>query len=253
MVFLKGKTMKQEVKEYFSGQGRVKLAPFLGGVVKVHKARWVGNVPSLELTTEIEIEEHFEGHTGTRSVDRRREKSRKIKFKCTMEDFATKNLAIAFQASVENVPKGNVAEVMSPDDLAVGDSWYLGKIKVSNVIVTDSSSSPKTLQAGLNYRVDERFGVVEPLDLSGFKLPLKAGFAHEESDILGLMLEKAEGYCLIFEGLNTAEDDAPVFVVIHKASLSPAQTLALINDNYGSFEVEGVALMHNGKMVTITK
>lgn len=245
--------MKQEVKEYFSGQGRLKLAPFFGGTVKKHKARWVGNVPSLELTTEVETEEHLESHTGTRSVDRQREKSRKIKFKFTMEDFATQNLAIAFQASVENVPKGNVAELVSPDDLAVGDGWYLGKIKVSNVVIIDSSSAPKTLQAGVNYRVDERFGLVEPLDLSGFKLPLKAGFAHEESDILGLMLEKAEGYCLIFEGLNTAESDAPVLVEIHKASLSSAQTLALIHDDLGSFELEGTALNHNGKMVTITK
>lgn len=242
-----------EKKEYFSGQGRVKFAPFLGGVVKTHKARWVGNVPELELTTEIETEDHMESHTGTRSVDRQREKSRKIKFKCKLEDFATANLAIAFQASVEHVPKGNVAELVSPDDLAVGDSWYLGKIKVSNVVVTDSSNSPKTLQVGVHYRVDERFGVVEPLDLSGMKLPLKAAFAHDEADILGLLLEKAEGYCMIFEGLNTAESDAPVLVEIHKASLSPAQTLALINDNLGAFEIEGVALNHNGKMVTITK
>ncbi|AUX61662.1 hypothetical protein JF634_11355 [Simonsiella muelleri] len=244
----------QEIKEYFSGQGRVKLAPYFGGVVKKHKARWIGNVPSLELETELETDEHLESHTGTRSADRVREKSRKVKFKMTLEDFASANLAIAFQASLTNVPKGNVADLTSADDLAVGDSWQLGKIKVSDVVLTDSTaSSPKTLQAGVNYRIDERFGMVDVLDLSGLKLPLKASFKHDSADVLGLMLEKAEGYYLVFEGLNTAESDKPVLVEIHKAAISPAKTLALINTDLASFDLEGTALMSDGNMVTVTK
>lgn len=244
---------KEMIKEYFSGQGEVELAPFLGGVVKPHKARWVGNVPSLELSTEVETDEHLESHTGTRSPDRVREKTRKITFKMTLEDYATLNLQMAFQASLTAVPKGKVTDLVSPEDLAVGDSWQLGKIKVSSVVLTDSSTSPKTLQAGVNYRIDEAFGIVEPLDLSGLKLPLKATFDHESANVLNLLMEKTDGYYLRFKGLNTENNNEPVLVEIHKAKLSPAKTWALINENLASFEIEGTALMHNGQMVTVTK
>lgn len=243
-----------EVKEYYSGQGKVSLAPFVGGVVKKHKRRWIGNVPNLEISTEVSTEEHKESHSGLRAVDRQRETERKVSFKCTMEDFASANLALAFQASMTTLPKGNVAELVSPEDLVKGDIWSLGKIKVSEVVITDSTTtSPKTLQAGVHYALNEQFGTVEILDVSGVKLPFKAAFNHESADVLGLMKERVDGYYLVFEGLNTAESNAPVLVEIHKAVISPAQTLALINDELASFELEGTALLHNGDWVTVTK
>lgn len=99
----------------------------------------------------------------------------------------------------------------------------------------------------------KHLGTVEVLDVSGLKLPFKAAFNYEAADVLGLMKERVDGYYLVFEGLNTAENNTPVLVEIHKAVISPAQTLSLINDDLASFELEGTALLHNGNWVTVTK
>ncbi|MDK4689698.1 hypothetical protein [Kingella negevensis] len=245
--------MAQLVKQYYSGQGMVYAAPFVGGTVQTHKARWIGNVPNLELAVEVEELSHKESHSGSRLKDFTLRKELAAKFKLTMEDFSTDNLAMAFAASVAVVPKGKVTDETSPTDLAVGDNWLLSKQKIAKLVIKDSTSSPVTLQVGMHYSVDETFGRVEIFDVSGLKLPLLATFEHEAADVLDLLVAKTDNYYLRFEGLNTADGNRPVLVEIFKASVPPAKMLSLINDELASFELEGDVLLYKGATVRVTK
>jgi len=79
--------MAELVKEYYSGQGMVYAAPYVGGVVQTEKMRWIGNVPALELSFETDTEEHKESHSGTRQKDLVLRKELSAAFSLTMEDF----------------------------------------------------------------------------------------------------------------------------------------------------------------------
>lgn len=59
----------EHVSEYFSGQGKLWIAPVMGGVIQHNKSRWVGNVPELTLETEVETEVHKESWSGRRAKD----------------------------------------------------------------------------------------------------------------------------------------------------------------------------------------
>lgn len=246
--------MAELVKEYYSGQGMVYAAPYVGGVVQTEKMRWIGNVPSLELSFETDTAEHKESHSGTRQKDLVLRKELSASFALTMEDFSVDNLAMAFMASVESAPNGKVTDETSSATLKAGDYWLLSKQKISKLAIKDSTTgSAVKLQVGVHYEVDETYGRVKLLDANGLTLPLLATFEHEASNTLNLLTEIVEGWYLRLEGLNTANGNAPVLVEIVKAYLSPAKTLSLINDELSSFELAGNALLHNGKTVKITK
>ena len=245
--------MAELIKEYYSGQGKVFAAPYVGGVVNKNKTRWIGNVPELELSFEVETEEHKESHSGSRMKDLILRKELSAAFKVTMEDFGADNLAMAFMANVQAIPKGKVSDETSSDNLAVGDNWLLAHQKIAKLVMKDSNTQPVTLQAGMNYSVDETFGRVEILNLDSVKLPLTAAYEYEAASTLHLLTQMVEGWYFRFEGLNTANGNAPVLVEVVKAYLSPAKTLSLINDELSSFELVGDALLHHGKTVVVTK
>lgn len=241
----------EHVSEYFSGQGKLWIAPVMGGVIQHNKSRWVGNVPELTLETEVETEVHKESWSGRRAKDLVLKKEKSLKFTAKLEEFTKENLALGFQATVDSVPAGAAADVESAADLEVGDVWFLPHRNVNTLAVTDSTATPVTLVAGEHYTVDEMFGRVQLLKKTGLKFPLKASYKYAAASRLDLLKTNAEGWYLRFEGLNTANGNAPVLVEVFKSDLSPTKTLNLITDELGSFDLEGEALLHNGKLAQV--
>ena len=241
----------EHVSDYYSGQGKVFIAPVKGGVIQYAKVRWVGNVPELSLETAIETMEHNESWSGSRAKDLVIKKEKSLKFKAKLEEFTKENLALGFQAAFEEIQSGTVNEEVSPSDLVVGDTWFLAHRNVNTVAVTDSTNSPITLEVGKHYRINEVFGRIKLLDTKGLKLPLKAAYKHDEATRLSVLQENVEGWYIRFEGLNTVRDNRPVLIEIFKSDISPTSTLDLITDELGSFDLEGNALLHNGSLSNI--
>lgn len=240
------------VSEYYSGQGKVFLAPVVGGLIQHNKARWVGNVPELTLETAVETKEHKESWSGSRTKDLVLTAEKSLTFKAKLEEFTKENLTLAFQADAQEVQSGKATDEASAQELKAGDVWFLANRKISALTIKDSaSSSAKTLEAGKHYTVDETFGRVELINLEGLTLPLKASYSFAQATRLDVMKTNVEGWYLRFEGLNTAKGNTPVLVELYKTDLSPAKTLSLINDELGSFELEGKALLHNGSLANI--
>ena len=237
-------------KDYYSGQGEVWIAPIKAGVTG--KYRFLGNVPELEIATEVDKVEHKESSSGQRLTDHVLTKEKKVSFKATIEELSDDNVALAFQGKKTEIAGGKVTDEEIADVVA-GDTVFLSGIGFTDLKIKDSATSAVTLVEGAHYAVDARFGKVTLLDLSGLTLPLKATFTKAKTVQIEFMTENVEGYALKFLGLNTAKSDEPVMVELLKTSIDPAKTWALIQDELGALELDGDVLAVGGKTVVVTR
>lgn len=77
----------------------------------------------------------------------------------------------------------------------------------------------------------------------GGAVPVTASYSYEAHDRLEAMTAAEEDVFIRFEGLNTAESNAPVVIDIFRVNVSPLQELALISDEIQSSNLEGPVLV----------
>lgn len=232
---------------YFSGQGKVHVAPLVNGVPGVF--RWVGNVPDFKPSFDTSKIEHKESSTGQRLLDKVITTENKAKVSAELEDWSPENLALAVRGTVNKIAAGTVAAltpVTGPTGMVAGDVWALPHQKVSTVVVTDSAGSPATVDAA-DYKVDADFGTITLLDATGYTLPLKASYSYATTDNIAFFTQPIAEVAVRFEGINTADGNKKVLVEIYRVALDPTKELGLISDDLGKFQFEGNALVDTTK------
>lgn len=236
------------MSEYYSGQGRVSVARIKNGAVGAY--RWLGNVPSLSLDTKVDTKEHKESYTGQRATDKVITTGKEITVKFSLEEIQDENLLMAFQGTKETVAGQTITGETSPT-LTKGDVWYLKNTSASNVVLTDSANQP--LAEGVDYSIDPPYGRITLLNVGTLTMPLKADYKTASVTKIKFLDDAQGEYALRFEGLNTAEDNAPLLVEVHKMQIDPAKSFDLINNDFNKFDIEGKALMTEQGLATITK
>lgn len=73
------------------------------------------------------------------------------------------------------------------------------------------------------------------------------GYTKAATDNVQALTQSAQEYEFTFEGLNEARSGKRTNIVVHRVTLSPAQQLALISDDYGALEVVGKVLQDTTK------
>jgi hypothetical protein len=73
------------------------------------------------------------------------------------------------------------------------------------------------------------------------------GYTKSATDNVQALTQSAQEFEFTFEGLNEARSGKRTNVVVHRVTLSPAQQLALISDDYGALEVVGKVLQDTAK------
>lgn len=73
------------------------------------------------------------------------------------------------------------------------------------------------------------------------------GYTKAVTDNVQALTQSAQEYEFTFEGLNEARSGKRTNIVAHRVTLSPAQQLALISDDYGALEVIGKVLQDTTK------
>lgn len=73
------------------------------------------------------------------------------------------------------------------------------------------------------------------------------GYTKAVVDNVQALTQSAQEYEFSFEGLNEARSGKRTNIVVHRVTLSPAQQLALISDDYGALEVVGKVLQDTTK------
>lgn len=237
---------------YFSGQGKVSVAPILpSGLPGVF--RWVGNVPNFTPSFDTSKLEHKDSYTGQRLLDKVITTENNSKVQMELEDWSPKNLALSVRGESSTIASGSVSGSgdTSPLAIAVGDIWALKHQRVSAVIITDSAGSPVTV-TNTKYTVDPVFGTVVFNDITGYTLPFKAAYTYAATEAVAFFTQPIQEVAVRFEGVNTADNNAPVLVEIYRIALDPTKELGLISNDFGKFTLEGSALIDPTKTNDLT-
>lgn len=234
---------------YASFQGRVFLGKRDAAGLPI-EVRSPGNVAELKLALKTDVLEHYESQSGQRTLDHRMVKQKSATVNLTLEEFTKENLALALYGNhVTAVPGTVTDESVGGATPAVGDRYFFAHPKVSSLVVKDSSATPATLVAGVDYTVDPDFGALQFLRLNDggspavpYVAPFKASYAFGVATEIGIFTQPLPERYLRLEGLNTAQGNAKVLVELYRVAFDPLKEISFISDEYNKFEMEGSLL-----------
>lgn len=217
---------------YYYGQGKV--------YSRVHGSngpwRWWGDLSALTFGGASEKVKHKESYSGSKATVRSFPIGKEMTLKGTLHQLDSDALAQQLWGAKSAIAGGSVTGETFPDDLVVGDIVKLDNAGitsasgVSTLVVTDSAGTPATLTRGTHYNADDRFGSVEILSLGAFTQPFKAAYTHAGGTQVNFMTQAQPIIEFRYEGINLAEDNAPVIVEFYKAATDTLEELALISD-----------------------
>lgn len=218
----------------FSLQGYIRIATRLPSG-KAGKSWWAGNVPEATLELGAEFARKTESFTGGRTPYGKRKTSQTGRFTGTFDEWSAKNLALGLHSAVLATATGTVTGEVLPGGLAVGDQVRLDHPYASDLVLTDSTGSPVTVDIDDYELVGHNANVIDILGLGSpaYVQPLRAAYDYEAYSSLEVFAEEPEEVFVIFDGIDT-ETNSPVLIDLFRTSFDPFTNFALINAEYGS-------------------
>lgn len=214
---------------FYYGQGRVSLAEINATTGAVGAFVYVGDVSVLTPKFSVDKVQHTESNSGQLGLAASFDGKRTGTIDLTMHSLDATNLAKFTRGAVVQTASGTVTAETLPDALAEGDIVYLANQGASAIVLTDSTGSPVTLVADTDYFVeDAAFGRIRMGDVSTFTQPFKAAYSYSASKSVSFFKTGQKNYALKFEGVDLANDNAPVMVDFYKVAPSVLQQLDLI-------------------------
>lgn len=219
--------MAQQDK-YLFGQGRVFSRPWND---PTGKWRWWGDVSALALQGQQEKVEHKESFSGNAAAVRSFNRTKSMNINATVHQFDRESIAQDLHGTV-NVVAGATVSGEELGDVAAGDILVLDHPGVSNLVITDSELTPATIAAS-HYALDARFGSIEILSLPTSPaptMPLKAAYTYAGYGQVAFLNKTPPFIQIRYEGINLAENGAPIIVELYKCETAMLQELALIQN-----------------------
>lgn len=226
----------------FVGNGKVYLTPVTGGVEG--GAFWVGVAIAATIDQSVEDKKTMkEMHTGRVGDWDSIDGGTKTTMKITLNERREKAVKAALQATETVVPTGTVVaelhSVASADDM-----FFLKHKNASAVVITDSTpTTPQPLVAGVDYKVDEKYGTVEMINLGSLIQPLKVSYSYGETTEIKPMTDNVDYYKIRVNGLNRAGQKGKQVIEAFQGKLDPVSTLELISDDFTTMELEADLLI----------
>lgn len=198
------------MKDYIAGRGRAMVAKLVNGVPGAFVT--LSNLESFSFGLTTEKGEHYESETINSLLDATWVNKKGGTIETEMSDINKANARLMFSARVTEVAASTAtAEVISAALPAVGDILTLRRGLATSVVIKDSSGSPKTLVAGVNYNLRDGgvFGSLDILDITTggpFVGPIKADYSYGAQSRATLLSAADEEYVLRFEGVSKANN-----------------------------------------------
>lgn len=236
--------------EYYSGQGKLFIDKY-GENGELEPSHWLGNVPKLEIKTKVERKDHNESHTGQHTTDKSIKIKTDVDVNFTVEEVTSENLALIFQGDIKVTDGASVSDEQIKA-IKKGENYRLKQQNVSDVVINDNNDQP--LVENKDYVVHAKHGRITYIsDSESLQMPLKVSYSHGKNTQIDFFSGAEGEYQLTFEGLNTANDNTPFTVIVHKVVLDPASVFALINEGFNQFDISARALNTDKGFVTIIK
>lgn len=216
------------LEQYYFGQGRVYSRRW--GVAGA-PWRWWGDVSDLKFAASADTIKHQESYTGNKLAVRSIPIGKTMNISGTVQQIDTVTLTDLLGGTVTSVAAGAVTgEILGT--IAAGDIIKLDYPGVSALVVTDSNASPATIDAA-NYDSSLLpWGTLEFLSLPDAPAPtppLLAAYSYSGYDQVSFFTTQLPMLEFRYEGINLAEDNAPVICEFYKGSPDPLKELALIS------------------------
>lgn len=198
------------MKDYIAGRGRAMVAKLVNGVPGAFVT--LSNLESFSFGLTTEKGEHYESETINSLLDATWVNKKGGTIETEMSDINKANARLMFSARVTEVAASTAtAEVISAALPAVGDILTLRRGLATSVVIKDSTGSPKTLVAGVNYNLRDGgvFGSLDIVDITTggpFVGPLKADYSYGAQSRATLLSAADEEYVLRFEGVSKANN-----------------------------------------------
>lgn len=236
---------------YFVGQGKIYIADLDVNRNPSGTFRYVGNVPTFEISFETDVVEHKESYSGQRQIDLRFNRENKANVSMTLQDWDKDNLKLLVYGDSQTVASASVTNEAFPTGLAVGANYFTKYMGISSVTVKDSAGSPATLTLNTHYKiVNANTGHIELLNLASFTQPFKVDYTYAANEIVRMFTTGLSDRWIKFVGINTTNSatvDKPVIIDLYRTSFSPTQSLSLIGDDVAQFQLEGTVLYDSTK------
>lgn len=206
--------------------------------------QWVGDASVAQVALATQVSTRQESFTGNRLEVVRLQKSKTATFTLTLSYFSPTNLALALYGNINDITTGTVTAETLPATLNAGDSVVLDHRDVSNVVITDSTTSaPKTLVEGTDYTVDSpAAGIITLVSAtSGFVLPLKAAYSYAAAIEVPMFTTGVPERYMVLDGINTV-DNSRVKARLYRCVFDPAKQLDLVSADLASLELTGSVL-----------
>ena len=131
------------------------------------------------------------------------------------------NLALLLGAQPVDEPFSFNGQFALPDGIVKGDIIALPHTTVFNVSING-------LERNSDYVVDRQFGTIEFL-VTPESEGLIVAYEHLYNQWLPFFSAKIQEFYLRFQGVNLAEDSAPVLLELYRVSVDPLSTLEMIS------------------------
>lgn len=226
--------------EYFSGQGKVFVAPRTkAGAIN---GGWteLGDTSKLEITTNQTYQDIYESCSGTRSIVAHYTTQTDWSFAVDAMSFSKENLARAFYGTASAVTGATVTDE-SVTCYALNQIIPLKHPGVSALSITKGVTP---LVANTDYTVDATNGtitIISATTVGSLPATLLVDYTYAAYDKVETNTTTGGEYAFRFEGISMVTGKA-VIAEIHRVALDLAGTLALIGTTPSTFTMEGMVL-----------
>ncbi|MBN8283387.1 hypothetical protein [Zoogloea sp.] len=221
------------MKDYIAGRGRAMVAKLTNGVPGAFVT--LSNLESFSFALATEKGEHNESESVNSLLDATWINKKSGTIEAEMSDINKANAKLMFSARVTEVAASTAtAEVIAADLPAVGDILTLRRGLATSVVIKDSTASPKTLAAGVNYNLRDggAFGSLDVINVTTggpFVAPIKADYSYGAQSRATLLTAADDEYVLRFEGISKA-NNARYLYEFWRAKFSAADKTDLIGN-----------------------
>ncbi|MCK9386080.1 MAG: hypothetical protein M0Q15_15835 [Nevskia sp.] len=155
----------------------------------------------------------------------------------TLDEYYVPAVANGFYYKVTTA--GTTAATPPTFDTTIGGTTVDGTATVT-------CAGKTALVSGTDYNISgSGLSVVADVSIDGELWTV--GYTKAVVDNIQALVETSKEYEFTFEGLNEARSGKRSNILVHRVTLSPAQQMALISDDYGALEVVGKVLQDTTK------
>jgi hypothetical protein len=227
----------------YSGQGPAFWANRDGSGDPIAPFKWFGNAPAFELGLATEVLTHKESYSGLRATDARITTELNANVTITVDDFKETNLELATYGEGSTIAGGAIVDELIMSGIPELNMLYGVKStgRVSGFSLEDNGVAISTA----NYSWDAS-GTFQFSTIAGLTGPITASYTNAASRQVGVFKTAAPEIYTRLYGKNTAtsvgSDFERMIVDIFKNRLDPAETVALISDEFNQLTLNGSAL-----------